>query len=93
VGRRENGAGSQSWQTGRVQSGHRHRTTVRHARAPATGSPVPTRYTMLPDDDEQQGQHNDDIQGCKVGRKQKVSDAQLHCRKTWSKHFYIPRYM
>jgi len=37
-----------------------------------------TWYTMLPDDDEQQGQHNDDIQGRKVGHKQKVSDAQLY---------------
>jgi len=64
VGRRENGASCRSRQTGRVQGGHRHWSTVRHARAPATGSPVSTRYTMLSDDDEQQGQHNDDIQGC-----------------------------
>lgn len=87
VGRRENGAGRRSWQTGRVQGGHSHRTTVRHARAPATGSPVSTWYTMLPDDDEQQGQHNDDIQGRQVGRKQKVSDPRIYCRKKGSKHF------
>jgi len=64
VGRRQNGTGRWYGQTGRVQSGYRYRSTVRHARTPATGSPVFTRHTMLPDDNKQQGQHNDDIQGC-----------------------------
>lgn len=73
VGRRENGTDRRSGQTGSVQGGHRYRSAVRHARAPATGSPVSAWHTMLPDDDNQQRQHNDDIQGRQLGRKQKVS--------------------
>lgn len=86
MGRRENGARRRPGQTGRVQGGHCHRATVRHARAPTTGPAVPPGNPVSPDDDQQQRQHNDDFQRRQIEQEQNVRKTSLrvareHCVK------------
>lgn len=69
VGRRQDGAGRGPGPAGRLPGGHRCGPAVRHARAPATGRPMPARHPVLPDDHHRQGQRDDGFQGRGDGRR------------------------
>jgi len=73
VGRRENGTGRGAGKTSFIQGGRCHWASVCHARASARKPAVSPRQTVLSDDDHRQRQHNDDLQGHKNEREEKVS--------------------